>query len=77
MPSDTSNRFWLVTRGTWERWAALSGLVAVALWVIGVVIDESSNLPGEDPNEILSWFQDESNTILVGASSSCSAASSS
>jgi hypothetical protein len=26
-----------------------------------------SNLPGEDPNEILSWFQDESNTILSGA----------
>jgi hypothetical protein len=56
-----------VTRWTWERWAALSGLVAVALWVIGVVIDESSSLPGDDPNEILSWFQDESNTILVGA----------
>jgi hypothetical protein len=31
------------------------------------VIDESSSLPGDDPNEILSWFQDESNTILVGA----------
>ncbi|HKY12205.1 MAG TPA: hypothetical protein VJL85_02575 [Gaiellaceae bacterium] len=56
-----------MTRWTWERWAALSGLVAVALWVIGVVIDESSSLPGDDPNEILSWFQDESNTILVGA----------
>lgn len=56
-----------MTRWTWERWAALSGLVAVALWAIGVVIDESSSLPGDDPNEILSWFQDESNTILVGA----------
>jgi hypothetical protein len=56
-----------VTRWGWERLAALSGLVAVALWVIGVVLEEVSNLPGEDPNEILSWFQDESNTILAGA----------
>jgi hypothetical protein len=56
-----------VTRQGWERLAALSGLVAVALWVIGVVIDETSGLPGDDPNEILSWFQDESNTILAGS----------
>jgi hypothetical protein len=56
-----------VTRWGWERLAALSGLVAVALWVIGIVLEEVSNLPGEDPNEILSWFQDESNTILSGA----------
>jgi hypothetical protein len=56
-----------VTRWSWERLAALSGVVAVALWVIGVVLEEVSNLPGEDPNEILSWFQDESNTILSGA----------
>jgi hypothetical protein len=27
-----------VTRRGWERWAALSSLVAAALWVIGVVI---------------------------------------
>ena len=56
-----------MTRWGWERLAALSGLVAVALWVIGVVLEEVSSLPGEDPNEILSWFQDESNTILSGA----------
>ena len=56
-----------MTRWGWERLAALSGLFAVALWVIGVVLEEVSNLPGEDPNEILSWFQDESNTILSGA----------
>jgi hypothetical protein len=56
-----------VTRRGWERLAALSGLVAVALWVIGVVIDETSGLPGDDPDEILSWFQDESNTILAGS----------
>jgi hypothetical protein len=56
-----------VTRWGWERLAALSGVVAVVLWVIGVVLEEVSNLPGEDPNEILSWFQDESNTILSGA----------
>ncbi|MGH3142937.1 MAG: hypothetical protein ACRDO9_07395 [Gaiellales bacterium] len=56
-----------MTRWGWERLAALSGLAAVALWVIGVVLEEASGLPGEDPNEILSWFQDESNTILSGA----------
>jgi hypothetical protein len=54
-------------RGSLERPAALSGIVAVILWVIAVVIEEASSLPGESPDEILDWFQEKSNTILVGS----------
>lgn len=55
-------------RWGWERLAALSGVVAVALWVIGIVIQESSNLPGDDAggDEVLAWFASEENTILAG-----------
>lgn len=55
-------------RWGWERLAALSGVVAVALWVIGIVIQESSNLPGDDASgdEVLAWFASEENTILAG-----------
>ena len=55
-------------RWGWERLAALSGVVAVALWVIGIVIQESSNLPGDEAggDEVLAWFASEENTILAG-----------
>lgn len=55
-------------RWGWERLAALAGVVAVALWVIGIVIQESSNLPGDDASgdEVLAWFASEENTILAG-----------
>ena len=55
-------------RWGWERLAALAGVVAVALWVIGIVIQESSNLPGDDAtgDEVLAWFAGEENTILAG-----------
>lgn len=55
-------------RWGWERLAALSGVVAVVLWVIGIVIQESSNLPGDDAggDEVLAWFASEENTILAG-----------
>jgi hypothetical protein len=55
-------------RWGWERLAALSGVVAVVLWVVGIVIQESSNLPGDDAtgDEVLAWFAGEENTILAG-----------
>lgn len=55
-------------RWGWERLAALGGIVAVVLWIVSVVLQESSNLPDEDnPIAILVWFQEESNTILASS----------
>jgi hypothetical protein len=54
-------------RWPWERLAALGGIVAVALWIIGTAILEGAEGPDEDdPADILRWYQDESNTILAG-----------
>jgi hypothetical protein len=54
-------------RWPWERLAALGGIVAVALWIIGTAILEAADGPDEDdPADILRWYQDESNTILAG-----------
>ena len=57
-------------RWGWERLAALSGVVAVALWVIGILIQESSNLPDDDAGgaAVLAWFNDSEDTILAGGS---------
>jgi hypothetical protein len=54
-----------VVRWGWERLAALGGIVAVALWVLGVLIMESSNPGSDDPAELLAWFQDDTGTILA------------
>jgi hypothetical protein len=56
-----------MTRWAWERLAALGGIVAVVLWVVGVLVMESSNPGGEDPAELLAWFQDDTGTILASA----------
>jgi len=54
-------------RWGWERLAALGGVVAVALWVIGVLIQESSDMPGDEPTgeEMLSWYVNDDQTILA------------
>ena len=57
-----------VERGRWERHAALTGAVAVVLWVIGAIISETgASRPDEEtPENLLAWFEDEKNTILAG-----------
>ncbi len=51
-----------------ERLAALAGIVAVALWIVGVFITENTNLPDDDnPTAILGWFQAESSAILAAS----------
>jgi hypothetical protein len=54
-------------RWGWERLAALAGVVAVVLWVVSVVMQETSGLPDEDPISTLTWFHEETNTILASA----------
>jgi hypothetical protein len=54
-------------RWPWERHAALGGIVAVALWIIGALIIESARDFDEDnPADVLLWYQDNSDTILAG-----------
>jgi hypothetical protein len=50
-----------------ERFAPLTGIVAVALWIVGVIVQESSELSDKDrPEEILAVLQSDANTIIAG-----------
>jgi hypothetical protein len=55
-------------RQTPERWAAYTGVLAVVLWIVGIVVQESGNTPGEGASdaEYLTHIQDDANTILTG-----------
>lgn len=53
-------------RWGWERLAALSGILAVVLWVIALLIEESTTDPEEDdPVGLLARFQDDEQAILA------------
>jgi hypothetical protein len=53
-------------RWGWERLAALSGILAVVLWVIAIAIDEATGgAEDEDPAELLARFQDDDQAILA------------
>jgi hypothetical protein len=57
-------------RQDWTRWEPLTGVVAIALLLIGVfVAEEAGNPPDSDANplEVLAWYQDESTAIVAGA----------
>jgi hypothetical protein len=50
-----------------ERFAPLTGIVAVALWIVGVIVQESADLADKDrPEEILAAFQDDPNSLIAG-----------
>jgi hypothetical protein len=53
----------------WERFAPLSGVVAVVLWVIAVILIESAGPPDEDEGAqvVLDYFDENSGRILAGA----------
>jgi hypothetical protein len=52
----------------WERLGPLAGIIAVALFVVGVAVIEGGGAPGDDatPQEYLSYYQDDDDTILLG-----------
>jgi hypothetical protein len=51
----------------WERFAPLSGIVAVVLWVIGTIVAESTDISEKDTGlEVLAVFRDDTNTIIAG-----------
>ena len=49
------------------RWAPLSGVLTVALWIIGVIL-VNHNSPGDHDTDaqILAWYHANSNWVLVG-----------
>jgi len=50
----------------WERFAPLTGIVAVVLWVVGVIVEESTDYSDQDtPREILAVFQEDTNTLIA------------
>jgi hypothetical protein len=51
-----------------ERYAPLTGVVAVVFWVIGVLISESGAARPDDERaeNILAWYGDNENTIITG-----------
>lgn len=51
-----------------ERWAVYTGVLAVLLWLVGIVVQESGNIPGEGASdaEYLRYVNDDANTILTG-----------
>jgi hypothetical protein len=55
-------------RPTLERFAALAGVVAVLLWVVGIFVQESGDTPGDSAtgDEVLAYFSGEENRILAG-----------
>ena len=51
----------------WERLAALAGVIAVVLWVVGTALRESSNLPDDEAtgDQVLAWYSADDQTILA------------
>jgi hypothetical protein len=50
----------------WERFAPLTGIVAVVLWILGVIIEASTDYSEKDtPEEILAVLQEDANTLIA------------
>jgi hypothetical protein len=49
----------------WERWATLSGVLAVVFWILGVILI-SSKAKGDKGPEALASYHQHSDGILVG-----------
>jgi hypothetical protein len=53
---------------TWERYAPLTGVAAVVLWVLGAFLLEKDDRPdGKDTAAFVAWVQENDTTILAGA----------
>jgi hypothetical protein len=58
-----------MTKGRWERFAPLTGVAAVAFWVIGIlVIEGAGDTPGDNASasEIATYFESEEGSIYLG-----------
>jgi hypothetical protein len=50
-----------------ERWTPLAGVLAVVLWIVGIVV-VSHNNPADHATDgqILAWYRSDSNWVLLG-----------
>jgi hypothetical protein len=52
----------------WERYAPLTGVAAVILWIIGTFLLEKDDRPeGKDTAEFVAWVNENDTAIIVGA----------
>ena len=53
----------------WERFAPLTGVVAMILFIIGVIVQESGagRPDDETPANFLRWFQEDSSNMIAGS----------
>ena len=51
-----------------ERWAAYTGVLALVLWAVGIIVQESGNVPadGAPDTAYLTHVSDDTNSILTG-----------
>jgi MFS family permease len=65
-PKSAREQLWSEER--WERYAPLAGVLAVILWIVGIMIVESADSPDEDAavDAISSFFENESGQLLAG-----------
>lgn len=56
-----------MTTWRWERLLPLTGPLAVAFWIVALVLEDSANRPDEDApaGQWISYFKDETNTIIT------------
>jgi hypothetical protein len=53
---------------SWERYAPLTGVAAVALWVVGAFLLEKDDRPeGKDTAAIVAWVDKNDKSIIMGA----------
>ncbi len=53
---------------SWERYAPLTGVVAVVLWIVGTFLLEKDDRPdGKDTAAFVAWVQENDTSILAGA----------
>lgn len=51
-----------------ERFAPLTGVAAVVLWIVGTYLTERTDRPeGKDTAEFVAWVQDNDTSIVAGA----------
>jgi hypothetical protein len=52
----------------WERYAPLTGVAAVLLWIVGTFLLEKDDRPeGKDTAEFVAWVNQNDTAIIVGA----------
>jgi hypothetical protein len=53
---------------SWERYAPLTGVAAVVLWVVGTFLTEKDDRPnGKNTLAIVAWVDKNSTSLIVGA----------